>query len=182
MEHQIIYFHGLDKDPPKIAEISRQTQFETLSKRLNANIWIARSSQNCKNLKCWPHQSPEAIKQEWEKIKSSSSGCIDFDKPTGLIGFSNGGYYVTKLMQTCQYPNVIWGVATGSSGNMSSSLCGDLHLLIGKRDLTYTKAKNFFLSMKKKHTHIFFHDFHGGHDLNFDSLFKIIEPMTSLQK
>lgn len=168
----IIYFHGLDPRKPSKQELFNREQLKKLSERKNFRLAIMRSHYICsKNVACWPMSTSKKIKLTLDQTLKASKSCLGSVNKISAIGFSNGGYYVSKLVQMC-HPNPFRKViAIGSAGSWSKKVkgslekCGQLDLFVGNKDVTFPKAKKYYQYLKKRQAHISFHDFPGGHEL-----------------
>lgn len=168
-KYQWIYLHGMDEPEISPQERDNRALMERLSRSMQARIFVARGNNLCKGKVCWKQTSPEEVKETFDSTRLAAKDCLDFNKPFGLIGFSNGGYLVSKVAQFCIAPKPAWILAIGSAGSLSTETnlaeCAPLSLLIGKKDMTRDKAKKYFESLQKAKLKVSYDNFTGGHEL-----------------
>lgn len=167
----IVYLHGIDTTSPSKQELNNRRLLQKLAQRHSFNLAISRSDLPCRTRKgsvCWPHYSSEQVKKTWEKIKSSTKGCIDPKKQTSYFGFSNGGYLLAKVFQLCHASENTWFYLVGSASSLRKMTkpCGYATIVIGHDDkITHPKAIAFYKHLKLLTPRVAFHEYQGGHEL-----------------
>lgn len=166
---QWIYLHGMDDPSISAQERDNRALMEKMSQSMNARVFMARGNSVCKGKVCWKQHSSQEVQETFDQIRANAKGCLDFAKPFGVIGFSNGGYLVSKISQYCLAPKPAWILAIGSAGKVGKEAnleaCAPLSLLIGKRDMTREKTKIYFDSLRKAKLKVSLENFSGGHEL-----------------
>ena len=168
----LMYFHGLDPKKPSIHERFNRKELALLSKRKKMKLVILRSNYLCKNERnCWPMESASTLKRVYSEAMQASANCLKNTQNITAIGFSNGGYFLSKLVQWC-LPNTFDRIiAVGSAGSFRKhekkllSTCGLLELFVGKKDITYKKARVYEQELRKRKADVIFKAFEGRHEL-----------------
>lgn len=97
----------------------------------------------------------------------------------GLIGFSNGGFFLNKLIQVKSLSVPI--ITIGSGGYFrNGTFPNHTYLLIGKNDVHhYTNAKQFYTESKGTALRITFIEYEGGHRIPKSILLKVLYDCCS---
>lgn len=179
-----IFLHGMRPIAKASAEAqATEKQLETLAKASGVRIAIPQSHTVCQNAKshyCWGSSSADSIASTYAGIMKSAGQCFDTKKPFVVIGFSDGGYHLSRAVMRCLDPQPKWSIAIGSAGNIAHatssdlSKCSKLTLLVGKSDQVLSKAKSFEKSMKAKQAQVDFKTYAGGHVVPYDLLAEIL--------
>ena len=170
-----VYFHGIDDVGVGRDEKQSRATLEALSQSLPLAFGIARSQKACANDKtklCWDHSSNEAIKTQIESSVQQLTKCQNNRAISGYIGFSNGAYLVSKFAQLCLNKAARYIAVGGGSLSIDKKLsfskadCGKLTLMIGKKDLSFSKVEMLFKELKASDRYpVDFVPFVGGHKL-----------------
>ncbi|MFW7378231.1 MAG: hypothetical protein ACOH5I_05460 [Oligoflexus sp.] len=174
-----IYLHGLDD--PKVGEHENRNRklLQKIAEDLNTKIAVPRSKEICRNNRsCWTHQGVDQIMASMEYAMKQSHTCIGDRKLKGMMGFSNGGYLLSKYFQSCKHSNPISYLITGALGELnpiplpkSPDRCGHLTIAIGRQDQVYRRSKSLYQTLAKKFPgQVKFTEFAGGHDLDEKTL------------
>ena len=180
----VIYLHGIDSQTMSAQELAQRKTLDALGKKLGLRFFAPRSNTTCSRPNagklCWPMQSQAQLKQESKRLLGESSRCGE--TVSGWIGFSNGGYFVGKLVQHCiDHPG--WALAIGSAGSWQADQtsflqkCGALSLLIGTKDITLPAAKKFAAHLKQRNALIDIHEFEGGHEIKGSALETLLQSL-----
>ncbi len=139
---------------------------------------------------CWTFDDGE-VEAATLAIQSAAGSCFG-DRPYGLIGFSNGGYLLSKLLRACALPAKLsrarWMVSVGSAmfkgpleprpGSLAG--CGQLTLLIGTRDQwNFDPADHFLQVLKAKGAAVDAVRFDGAHELPGPALQRVLEARVA---
>jgi hypothetical protein len=96
-----IYLHGIDSNPPSLQELKNRAILEKVALQKNIRIAMPRASMLCPNQPnsyCWGWSFDQSeLLKVIPMIIESRKVCFRADKSFGLIGFSNGGYLLTRL-------------------------------------------------------------------------------------
>jgi predicted esterase len=123
--------------------------------------------------------------KEWDRasdalkdtIEEAARDCFPREK-FGLVGFSNGGYFVDNLIKTCARNDYTRLISVGAGGTQRpedpKTLDGckpKLTMLVGDSDSTYgASAKQFFENLKKLHADVELKTYSGEHRLYLEAL------------
>ncbi len=177
----LIYLHGLDSVVMSAQEKGNRDVLQRLGDQLQVRIFAPRATTHCKNKAaplCWPHQNPADRERVWREVTLQSRACIGPHPASGVIGFSNGGYFAASLAQTCPKSEPLWVIGIGSAGlawgKPQSIDCPPIHLLIGKRDISRGKALDFFQGLQKVQWPSSLEEFADGHVVPEDALRQLL--------
>ncbi len=174
---EAIFLHGMDDlgksspDNQKAKEIISKIAVEH-----SLRVFAPRASETCKHFgrvqRCWKSQRNQSSADYTKQILSLAKGCLSSKTPDFFIGFSNGGYFTSRLFLECQKDftstHFIVVAAAGSlaQGRDSLKSCGKLSLLVGSDDkLTLPDAKSFFSKVLSRGADVKFVSPKGGHKL-----------------
>src|SRR5690606_4999960 len=136
--HRAIYLHGMDSEKPSPQEQGNRETLARIAKAMNMVIAVQRGNHRCKGQVCWRQDSMPEVVSTYKTLRSDAGACFDPDKGFGLIGFSNGGYFATKVAHFCLKPAPLWVAATGSAGSAPSGAtlerCPRIVLQMGEKD------------------------------------------------
>ena len=127
---------------------------------------------------CWRGERRENLERTWNAITKAASRCfggsgMDF----GVIGFSNGGYHVIKVVMKGLVPAPRWAIAIGAAGHPGHVEGKDfaarapLTILAGQRDGIRSEARTLAAKLVDLGFAAKFKSYEGGHDI----------PMTELE-
>jgi|GEM_PF-1580493 len=181
--HHAIFFHGIYESKGRTPEQTYGDVLRRVAKRENIRIAMPVSGFECVGKKgsfCWGTEDATVVQNLFSEAQSMSAQCFGGAVPKGLIGFSNGGYFVGRLMLRCLTDKQNWLIAMGSGGSMDFRVrddlsgCGKMHILIGRRDLSVRKAERFKQGLMTQKANATFQTWNGGHDVPDQELAKII--------
>ena len=66
---------------------------------------------------CWGTEDPGSVADVYDAVRRSSAACIPMHKDFGILGFSNGGYHVGRIITQGHAPLPRFAIAIGSAGN-----------------------------------------------------------------
>lgn len=167
-KHQLIYFHGMDEGEPGKQEQENRDLLARLAKDLSLRIALPRGQSRCKGQRCWESGTKPQLEASYQDALRQAKTCIAVDGPFHAIGFSNGGYFISKIFHNCLTPQPQSLLAIASAGvapDAKTSLknCGHHGQLIGDRDITLNKAKTYDRALKKLAADTTLQIFRGGH-------------------
>ncbi len=175
-----VYLHGVDEVSISDQEIHNRQSLDAIAKSLSLRIALPRASMPCPNQPaslCWgwafdAHELDGAA----DAVTRAAGACFGRAKPFGLIGFSNGGYLLTKLLRTCtlhaKLPDAAWVLTVGSTmlqGPLESqpddlSACGRLVMVSGTRDTyNFDPADHLLHALRDKRADVRGVRFDGPH-------------------
>jgi len=179
-KHFAVYLHGVDERTISDQEHDNRRSLEVIAKALSLRIALPRASTPC------PHQ-PSELCWGWafdaseldaasQAVSSAAASCFGTGRPFGLIGFSNGGYLLTKLLRTCslrqRLPGATWMMTIGSAMSHESlkappddlSGCGRLVMLAGTHDqYNFDPGEALLHALEAQHADVRAVRFDGGH-------------------
>jgi dienelactone hydrolase len=151
-----------------------------IGRELGIRFALVESDRYCPgslSARCWTGDEPSSIAATYATVVEASKRCFpvrpdDF----GLIGFSNGGYHVDRVVMQCLAPAPRWAIAIGSAGD--PKLAGEdlkgctrrLTLAAGDLDITREKAHGLASALGKHRLDVRFVEFYGGHEVPMDVL------------
>ncbi len=174
-----VYLHGVDGVTASSQELGNRKVLESLAKNLSMRIALPRASKACPNdasSLCWGWTFDEReLDAAATAIRTAASSCFE-GKSFGLVGFSNGGYLLTKMVRDCslkrRVPLASWAVAAGSAlfkGSLdpeprSLSECGKLRFVTGTKDeFNFDPQHHLLDELKRKGADVGEVAFDGGH-------------------
>jgi predicted esterase len=185
-----IYLHGMDGQTPSDQEIGNREVLASIAERLSMRIALPRSTRACPTQKgsiCWGWSFDDTeLDEATSTLRAAAATCFG-DKPVVLVGFSNGGYLLTRLVSTCtlgrRMPRATRVVTVGS-GNLSAPLgpqptsladCGELTMLVGERDqYNFDPKGNLLKELHAKNANAREVRFDGGHLLVTEPLERVL--------
>lgn len=175
----LIFLHGIMPRGPVPPELDYEPELGALAKELDLRIALPRSTTYCKGSKdkyCWTGETAPEIAATYGAVVRSAEACFGPGKSFGLVGFSNGGYHVGRVVMRCLAPKPQYVIAIGSAGDLAHSegrdlaRCAPTTILIGDKDITRDAARRFAERLGKQKLPVTFRTFAGGHDVPFDVL------------
>ena len=182
----IVYFHGMDSLKPSGQEENNRTILENIANQHGLRIALARSTRTCPehpDALCW-------IWGEWDAnilthrinaaIQQAKQACAPQANSTGLLGFSNGGVLLGRIVQQCLQVQRDWIVTVGAPGSWgadtdSLSVCGAISMMMGTSDVhNRPSGQKLFEHLKGRDAAATWVDFKGGHNLDKKSLEKAL--------
>jgi predicted esterase len=175
-----VYLHGVDEPGISDQELENRRHLEAIAHTLSLRIAVPRASTRCPdepNQLCWGWTFDDAELDSGAKaISAAAAACFGAERRFGLIGFSNGGYLVTKLLRTCsvpaRLPSVTWMLTIGSAMSRGPlepappdlSGCGRLVMIEGTHDTWNFDPEDHLLhGLEGKHADVRAIRFDGGH-------------------
>jgi hypothetical protein len=171
---RVLYLHSLDDPKAKDSHFHKNLKLlEATAKEKGLTIYVPRSEALCKNKLCWPQSTTDVVRRNWQTVLKASESCIDPKKGVQkVLGFSNGGFFVNKMAMRCLDSKISTWVSVGShlEAESQANLCGDLVLAIGRKDVTFKKAKESYERLHKKASRLKLYPYEGSHELSLELL------------
>lgn len=176
-------------------EVGNRANLALIAEALSIRIALPRATLPCPTQPsaiCWGWAFDEReIRVAAATITDAAEACFG-ERPFGLIGFSNGGYLLSKLFRTCrveeELPGVSWMVTVGSAalngemGPQPASLrgCGRMVILTGVDDTyNFDPADRFLHALEGKGADVRGRRFDGGHVVPDAPLRSVLEELLS---
>lgn len=183
-----VYLHGRDQTKPSEQELHNRDVLRKLAGELGARFAIARAETPCKDDPselCWGWSfSDEELAKTAEVVNRAADKCFAPGTRFELLGFSNGGYAVDKLVARCKLhdlvPRATKATTVGAGmfhGPLADappdlSTCGDLTMISGMNDTwNFDPGDHYAKAMNQRGAHVrSIHAPNMGHALLFDPL------------
>jgi len=184
-----IYLHGMDSVAPSQQELENRRVLAEIAKLRNIRFALPRASMSCPmqtDAICWGWKFDEIeLNGILPKIFEARSACFQKEKPFWILGFSNGGYLLTRWyslgMNPSMQPSPTSIVASGSAKghaptNIDLSENPELILIVGKQDrFNFDPSEELFHQLKKLKAPIKLIEFQGGHILHQTSILSALK-------
>jgi hypothetical protein len=192
-----VYLHGVDEAGISDQELENRRTLDAVARELSMRIALPRASKPCPTQPgelCWgwTFDEPE-LDAAATAVKDAAASCFGAPRPFGLIGFSNGGYLVTKLLRTCslhqRLPRASWMMTVGSAMNHGPlegspadlSACGRLVMLVGTRDTyNFDPHEELLHGLEAKHADVHSVRFDGGHGVPLEATREAVAALLRL--
>lgn len=172
--------HPFDHDaPPNPDEPDYHTLLDRVGKETGVRFVMPYSNRLCKgstNSYCWGTGDFDSVAEVYDAIRKSAASCFSFNQPWGLMGFSNGGYHVGRIISQGHLPAPKWAIAVGSAGVVKPFELPEIsrhtpfYLHIGMEDITREDAWRFYTELKAERFNVHYGEYAGGHELHEDTL------------
>jgi hypothetical protein len=168
---RVVFLQGIQTDQ---TATQYPDMLDTVGNALNIQFAIPQSNVLCKNSQnryCWGSAEPSSVAEVYATIRHSAAQCFSLDQPWGMLGFSNGGYHVGRVIAQGHMPQPAWAIAIGSAGNtatinrQSDAKRTPFYLSIGTDDITRGDARHFFDTLRSRGFNVQYDEFAGGHAL-----------------
>jgi predicted esterase len=175
-KHRVIFLQGIIIEGQEIDYVAL---LDKVGKELGVKFAIPYSNVYCKNSQtayCWGTEEPDSVARVYEDIQRSASTCFSLKHEWGLLGFSNGGYHVGRVIAQGRTPLPKWAMAIGSAGTLQSSTLDRLpkrtpfYLESGTEDRVREDAHRFFLELKNHDFNVKYGEYSGKHELTEETL------------
>jgi hypothetical protein len=175
-KYVFVYLCGLVQETDSEKYSSYQI-LDRLGKRLDVRFLAITPTHRCSaldNKLCWPSHNKEELLRTYNEINQA----IGSQKVDGFIGFSNGGFFLNRLVQFIELdkPVITIGAAGPYYGHAKKN---SLHLLIGNKDeFHYEHAKKFYADAQQSLLTIKLYEYAGGHEIPEALLEKVFLTIT----
>lgn len=169
-----VFLGGLTEDYNNSeAGIANRITIDAIGKEAGIRFISVMPPRRCEyhnNLLCWPHNNTE----EFEGTRNYLLSQVNVEEIDGMIGFSNGGYFLNRLGA---YEN--FGVPFVSIGAGGSSPDGqfvnELYLLVGNADeFNIDNVKAYHSQISPGNANVSIVEFEGGHEIPKQQLVELL--------
>ncbi len=186
---RIIFLQGITTELTTINDtaINYTDMLDAVGKELGVRFAMPYSNVLCKSSGvnyCWGTEEPESVARVYAMIRQSAAACFSLNQPWGVLGFSNGGYHVGRVITQGHTPLPAWAMAVGSAGMLPAlpvealSRGTPFYLVIGQEDITRDKTWNYFNELKKQGFNVRYDELTGGHELTEETLRTLVERIV----
>jgi hypothetical protein len=190
----MIYLHGIDSINPSPQELKNREILKRIAEKENIRFALPRARLKCPNdpaSVCWGWKfTPLELSETLPLILDSRSQCFKLDEAFGIIGFSNGGYFISHWYMNGMVPKYSPSpselFASGSGKGEVSKRIKDLSknpkftLIIGTQDeFNFDPKESLFHELKKLQAPIQLFEFSGAHQLDEQTLLKALSHSTA---
>lgn len=177
-KHVWIYLCGLTDDFYSQEEQSTRQTLDSLGKEINVAFLAIEPPARCKkydNKLCWPHETPEEIIKTYQAIQQASKNY----SIAGLIGFSNGGFFVNALGQ--YEPLGAPLISIGAGGYLcKAAFPNTLYLIIGKKDIYHWDiAHAFYEQLRAISAEVTLIEHDEGHTIPVEIVKNLLQKLKS---
>lgn len=169
-----VYLCGLTQDFDSTSEIQIRNSLDELGKKVQIAFIAIKPPVRCSqygNSLCWPHETTQEIENTYAYILK----VLKNRKIAGIVGFSNGGFFINRLVQTRSFDFPL--ISIGASGYLdNASHANKLFLIVGKKDAYhYQDAYNFYKASQQSPLKVIFLEHENGHSIPFGILENVIK-------
>lgn len=148
-----VYLCGLTTDFNSAEEISTRKTLHELGQKLNIGFLAVIPPARCLEYGdklCWPHNTDKEVLETYKQLIELTKN----KKICGFIGFSNGGFFLNRLIQISKINIPIISIA--AAGYLSNTdLPNSLYLVVGENDIHhYEAAQEFYTKSKICHSRL----------------------------
>ncbi len=147
-----------------------------LAEKLGYRIAIPEATTLCQGhgaLYCWRGERLENLARTWAAVTAAAAECFPNGAQSedfGVIGFSNGGYHVAKVVMRGLAPHPKWAVSIGAAGHLANAEGASatakaipFRVIAGKRDSVRHEARALASSLSARGYATEFREVEGGH-------------------
>ena len=188
----LVYLHGMDYPNLSTQERTNRAILVRLATQLQFRIALPRAAKACPTKpesRCWGWNLDDHEVEATKKlVDTAAKECFPKNAKYGLLGFSNGGYLLSKTFRDCtfkeHFANGAWLILVGAArrdGPLVSppdSLqgCGSLTILSGDSDQFNSDSKqNLISQLKLKGADAEEIPYTGGHILPEEPLHDLLQ-------
>jgi hypothetical protein len=183
-----VYLHGRDSQAPSSQEMHNRDVLRRIARELGARIALPRSQLPCNDDAsqiCWGWGFDDGeLARTAKAAQGAADRCFAHDTKYVLVGFSNGGYALDKMVARCRLgellPHATRVVTVGAAmfkGPLADapsdlSACGDVTMIAGTKDeWNFDPSDHYVNELKARGAHArAVHVPGGAHELAFDAL------------
>lgn len=171
-----VFLHGRRPGSTPFVEAGMVLPLAQLAEKLGYRIAIPEATTLCEGhaaLYCWRGERLENLARTWAAVTAAAATCFPNgaqDEDFGVIGFSNGGYHVAKVVMRGLAPHPKWAVSIGAAGHISnaegasaSAKAIPFTVIAGKRDGVNREARTLASSLATRGYAVEFREVEGGH-------------------
>lgn len=186
-------------DSPSVSqqEVANRAILSEIAKAKNIRFALPRANMECPTQAgstCWGWRFDEAeLSVIVPKILDSRSACFTKEKPFIILGFSNGGYLLTRWYSSGAKPTmssllralIVSGAGRGQVAANIQTLSKNppLTMMIGQQDeFNFDGDETFFKELKSRGAPVQLLEFRGGHQLNKNMILKSLSDSNGPTK
>jgi hypothetical protein len=173
----VIYLHGRGRDP--IGEESGERRdVRKIAERLGLRVAMVLSpDRNEQDERLWKREDLAAMRGVWEEAVKKSESCFEGGRPTAILAFSSGGYFVNKLFQAGDLADYEWVLSVGAGGDWMEAIeepsrAGRLIIWFGAEEESFyfDASAAYAARLKEQGYDVQFQAFEGGHVLPTEAI------------
>lgn len=180
----VVYLHGMDTNKPSEQEQKNRTALSAAAEKLNIRFALPRAVTDCPTnpkLKCWTWTEQDSIDPVLGQISQAANDCFS-GNDFSLLGFSNGGYVMNKIMRKCVQGKYSKLYSFGAGGEWAASDVQDLatcplslSVNVGRGDhYNVVPARDFHDHIKSLGGNVSYSTYSGGHRLTAEALIQAL--------
>lgn len=155
------YLCGLADTFDSEEEIENRSKLDRIGKKSGVRFLAIHPFARCEpagNKLCWRHYTEDEALQTYQMLKET----LGNESISGMVGFSNGGYYLNYLSQLM---SLDWPILSiGATGEIiDANYRNKITLIIGKNEVIYDSAQKFAQYSNKFSLEIEFIEHDKGH-------------------
>lgn len=160
-----VYLSGLTDDfEASESSIENRMKMDAIGKEVGVRFIAVKPPRRCENhenLLCWPHDN----EAEFEGSKNYLMSKVNLEEVSGMVGFSNGGYFLNRLGAYEKFG--IPFISIGAGGSSPDGIYNnELYMLIGNKDeYNYDNAKAYYAKISAGNPNVSILEFEGGHEI-----------------
>lgn len=159
--HTWVYLCGLTDTFDSLEEQENRNILDRVGKSQGIRFLAIHPFERCEpagNKLCWRHYTEAEALQTYAMLKDAFKNEPIF----GIVGFSNGGYYLNYLSQLM---SLDWPVLSiGATGEIiDANYANKITLVVGKNEVIYDSAQKFAQDGNKTSLEIDFIEHNKGH-------------------
>lgn len=169
-----VYLCGLTAEFDGEQETARREMLDRVGKETSVRFLALVPTTRCEQYRtmlCWPHDTADEVRSTYDFIMKT----VDDYEIDGLIGFSNGGFFLNRLIQETKLAVPV--IVVGAYGHVyDTAIKNTLHLMVGTRDEHhYDGVLRFYQQTKDSLLDVTLYEFDGGHDIHEQTLREILQ-------
>jgi hypothetical protein len=174
---RVIYFHGKGA-MPLAEESAERRDVKKIAENLGLRVAMALSpDRNEQDERLWKREDLATMRSVWDEAVKKSEACFEGGRPTAILAFSSGGYFVNKLFQAGYLADYEWVLSVGAGGDWMEAIeeparAGRLVIWFGvEEDSFYFDASAAYAArLKEQGYDVQFQAFEGGHLLPTEAI------------
>jgi predicted esterase len=189
-----VYLHGMDSPTVSDQELGNRDILAHAAAARSIRIALPRARTTCPSdpgARCWGWNFDDAeIDAAATTIADAAQACFGA-KPYGVIGFSNGGYLLSKLYRTCRLHDKLhdatWTITFGSAifegalepqpGSLAG--CGRIVIVAGTGDSrNFDPTDHLATVLNAKGADVTSLRFEGGHSVSEQPLLQALDVVS----
>ena len=174
------YLCGLTDTFDSEEEVENRDKLDRIGKKSGVRFLAIHPFERCEpagNKLCWRHYTEDEALQTYEVLKET----LGNKSISGMVGFSNGGYYLNYLSQLM---SLDWPILSiGAAGEMVGAKDSNhITLMVGRKEVIYNAAVQFAELGNRSAPHVTLIEHDGGHMIPEAMLLNFFVDLTSNTK